>query len=105
MSAPLSLEFAPDVEWPATEPRREVKIEHLTTEIGWLMITAGVIGVIMPVVPGTPFLLLGAAVVTPGGKRRLARWIGPNPPKFVRGAMNQLGRFLDDLEHRYPRGG
>lgn len=104
MSAPLALEFAPDMVKPTSGPHRpDVKIEDLTTEVGWLLITAGVVGVIMPGIPGVPFVLVGAMVVTPGGKRRLARWIGPNPPQFVKGAMRQLGHFLDDLERRYPR--
>ncbi len=79
------------------------RIEHLTTETGWLLITAGVVGVIVPGVVGIPFLLAGAVAVTPGGPRLLARWIGDNPPKIVHGAMKQIGRFLDDLERRYPR--
>ena len=52
------------------------RIEHLTTETGWLLITAGVVGVIVPGVVGIPFLLAGAVAVTPGGPRLLARWIG-----------------------------
>jgi hypothetical protein len=88
---------------PAPGPR-QVTVEDLTTEVGWLMVAAGVVGLAMPGVPGTPFLIVGAMVVTPGGKRRLSRWIGKNPPKFVQGAMGQLGVFLDDLERRYPRG-
>jgi len=54
---------------------------------------------------GAPFLLAGLLVVTPGGSKRLSRWIGKNPGKNVRGAMKHLDRFLDDLDHRYPRQG
>jgi hypothetical protein len=63
-------------------------------EAGWA--TAGVIGLAVPGVIGTPFLIAGAAVLAPGGSKLLARWA-------PRSATRQLGRFLDDLERRFPR--
>ncbi|HEY4044992.1 MAG TPA: hypothetical protein VGM32_24530 [Rhodopila sp.] len=81
---------------------RVVRLDRLTTEVGWLLVTAGVIGVIVPGIPGMPFLLVGVLVVTPGGSKLLSRWAGDTPPRFLNGAMKQLGRFLDDLERRYP---
>jgi hypothetical protein len=65
-------------------------------EAGWLLITAGVVGLVVPGVLGTPFLLAGAVVLVPGGSKLLSRWAG-------RSAMRQIGRFLDDLGRRYPR--
>ncbi len=79
------------------------KLENLSGEIGWLLIGAGVIGILTPGIPGTPFVIVGTMVVVPGGKKRLSRWIGDNPPRFIKGALGQLGRFVDDLERRYPR--
>jgi len=73
-----------------------VRVEELPKEAGWLLITAGVVGLVVPGVLGTPFLLAGAAVLTPGGSKFLSRWAGHS-------AMRQIGRFLDDLERRYPR--
>lgn len=73
-----------------------VRIEELPREAGWLLITAGVVGLVVPGMLGTPFLLAGAFVLAPGGSRLLSRWAG-------RSAMRQIGRFLDDLERRYPR--
>jgi hypothetical protein len=80
-----------------------LRFDTLTTEVGWLLVAAGVIGVVAPGIPGTPFLLVGALVVTPGGTKLLSRWAGKNPPRIVRAGMKQIGRFLDDLERRYPR--
>jgi hypothetical protein len=94
-------EFACDER--ANDGQTILRIEQLTTETGWLLITAGMVGVVVPGVVGLPFLLAGAVVVTPGGTKLLARWAGDNPPRIVRGAMKQIGRFLDDLERRYPR--
>jgi hypothetical protein len=88
---------------PALTEQTVLKVEQLSRETGWLLITVGVVGVVVPGVPGMPFLLAGAMVLTPGGSKLLSRWAGQNPPKFVRSAMRQIGRFLDDLERRYPR--
>jgi hypothetical protein len=78
------------------------RLEHLSTEVGWLLIYAGAIGFILPGVIGSPMLLAGLAVVTPGGPKRIARWIGRRPPRFVRGTIKQINRLLDDLDRRYP---
>jgi hypothetical protein len=89
---------------PATEEPKVVRIDTLTKEVGWLLVTAGVVGLIMPGIPGTPFLVIGFLVVTPGGSKLLSRWAGGDkPPGFIKGAMKPIGRFLEDLERRYPR--
>jgi hypothetical protein len=80
-----------------------LRVEQLPRGAGWLLITAGVVGLVVPGVPGAPFLLAGAIFLTPGGSRLLSRWAGRNPPKFVQSALRQISRFLDDLERRYPR--
>lgn len=87
----------------AAAEQRAHRMELLPREAGWLLITAGVIGLVVPGMPGTPFLLAGAFVLAPGGAALLARWSGRQPPNFVHSAMRQIGRFLDDLERRYPR--
>jgi hypothetical protein len=81
---------------PALHELTAVRVEQLPREAGWLLITAGIVGLAVPGVLGTPFLLAGAVVLTPGGSKLLSRWAG-------RSAMRQIGRFLDDLERRYPR--
>ncbi len=78
------------------------RIEHLPREAGWVLITAGVIGVIAPGIVGAPFLVAGAFVLSPGGPRRLSRWAGRKPRKFTHAALRQICRFIDDLERRYP---
>jgi hypothetical protein len=88
---------------PALAKETVFTVEQLPREAGWLLIAVGVIGLVAPGVIGTPFLLAGAIVLTPGGSKLLSRWTGRNPPKFVHSAMRQIGRFLDDLERRYPR--
>ena len=72
------------------------RIAQLPKEVGWALITAGVVGLVVPGVVGTPFLLAGAVVLAPGGSKLLARWA-------PRSATRQIQRFLDDLERRFPR--
>jgi hypothetical protein len=78
------------------------KIEHLPREVGWLLICAGALGMILPGVIGFPFVIAGTAVVTARRPMRLTRWIGRNPPKLVQRGLRQISRMLDDLERRYP---
>ena len=73
-----------------------VGVEQLPREAGWLLITAGIVGLVVPGVLGTPFLLAGLAVLTPSGSKLLTQWVGPS-------ATRQIRRFLVDLERRYPR--
>ncbi len=87
----------------ADSPKPVFDFEMLTTEFGWLMIGVGVIGVILPGLPGAPFFIAGAAVLIPGGKKRLTRWVAEHPGPMVQDSVNILARFVDDLETRYPR--
>lgn len=81
------------------------RVEHLAKEVGWILVTAGVVGIIMPGVLGTPFLIAGAAALWPGNHERFQRWREGHSPKFFHGSMKQINRFLDDLERRYPKNG
>jgi hypothetical protein len=77
--------------------------EILTPEVGLMFLGVGVLGVILPGLPGLPFFLVGGAVLVPGGKRRISRWIGDDPKPLVRRSLDVVGRFMDDLDARYPR--
>jgi hypothetical protein len=75
---------------------------NLPRDVGWMMVSVGLLGVILPGLPGTPFLLAGIAVLAPGGPRLLTRWAGRKPKGFVHTSLKLVGRWLDDLERRYP---
>jgi hypothetical protein len=78
------------------------RIGEMPREVGWLLIYVGVLGVILPGIIGIPFLVAGGAIVSPGGPKRLARWVGRKPPGLVRAGMKQITRLTDDLDRRYP---
>jgi len=79
------------------------RVEHLNRGVGWVLISAGLIGMVVPGVLGTPFLIMGGLALWPGNRKRVERWRQGHSPKMFHGAMKQINRFLDDLEKRYPR--
>jgi hypothetical protein len=80
-----------------------LRIANLPRDVGWMMISVGVLGVVLPGLPGAPFLVAGMAVLAPGGPRRLARWARRRPRGVVHTGLKQIGRWLDDMERRYPQ--
>ena len=78
------------------------RIENLPHDIGWLLFTAGVLGIILPGIIGTPFLIVGSLIIWPGTNQRAERWLKGQSPTMFKGSIRQVNRFLDDLERRYP---
>lgn len=81
------------------------RIQKLPHDIGWLLVTAGAVGMVMPGVLGTPFLVLGGLILMPATSQRAERWLAGHSPRIFKGSIRQINRFLDDLERRYPRRG
>jgi hypothetical protein len=79
------------------------RMQQLPQDIGWLLVAAGVVGVVMPGVLGVPFLALGGLILMPATNRRAERWLTGHSPRIFKGSVRQINRFLDDLEKRYPR--
>jgi len=79
------------------------RIERLPRDIGWLLVTAGMVGIVMPGVLGLPFLVLGGLVIMPVTSRHAEHWLSGHSPSIFKGSVKQINRFLDDLERRYPR--
>ena len=70
-------------------------------ELGLMLVTAGVIGVVLPG-PGAPALLAGGLILWPEGFGRVEGWLRQRFPESHRKGMRHLDRFLSDLERRYP---
>lgn len=79
------------------------RVEHLNRGVGWILISAGIVGMVVPGVLGFPFLIMGGLALWPGNREYVERWRQGHSPKVFHGAMKQINRFLDDLEKRYPR--
>lgn len=109
-AGPLTGEFIAKGEEAARQEAEEdeevvERVEHLNKGVGWVLISAGVVGMVVPGVLGTPFLIMGALALWPGNRETVERWRKGHSPKAFHGAMKQINRFLDDLERRYPRAG
>jgi hypothetical protein len=86
---------------PNPEPVDLNKIKELPKEVGVMLITAGIIGFILPG-PGTPAIIAGGMVLWPEAFGKLESWLERSHPKVHRKGMQQINRFLNDLQKRYP---
>ena len=67
-----------------------------------MLMSVGVVGVILPAIAGAPALIAGGLVLWPRTFGPIERWLERRYPKTYRQGMQQVGRFLDDLERRFP---
>lgn len=77
------------------------ELHNLPKELGLILISAGVVGFVMPG-PGTPALIAGGVVLWPKGFGKAEGWFRKRFPSLHRDGMQHIGRFLADLERRYP---
>ena len=89
---------------PAENPERvfDERLARLPREIGVLLMTIGVLGLVLPGLVGTPAFLAGGLMLWPRGFRSINGWIGRRCPGIHGRSMEQLMRYLDDMERRYP---
>jgi hypothetical protein len=86
-----------------THPQTEQlnKIKQVPKEVGVMLITAGIVGFILPG-PGTPAIIAGGLALWPGAFGKLESWLEHLNPGLHRQGVQQINRFLEDLEKRYP---
>jgi hypothetical protein len=84
---------------PEADPLR---MEDLPKEVGVLLASVGVLGFVLPGVAGAPALIAGGLVLWPRTFGKVEGWLQGRFPAAHRKSMRQVGRFLDDLERRYP---
>jgi hypothetical protein len=78
------------------------RIKDLPRELGVMLVSVGALGVVLPGVMGAPALVAGGLVLWPGTFGGLEEWLRRRNPGLYHRGMQQLGRFLDDMERRYP---
>ncbi len=67
-----------------------------------MLVSVGALGVVLPGLMGTPALIAGGLVLWPGSFGKVEGWFRRRNPDLYHRGMQQLGRFLNDLERRYP---
>jgi hypothetical protein len=102
-AAPRTYESGMAADGTAVDEQTLLRIANVPPDVGWMMVSMGILGVILPGIIGTPFLVTGIAVLAPGGPPLLVRWVRRNPNWVVLTGLKQMGRWLDDMERRYPR--
>ncbi len=88
----------------STELAQEVeRIHALPKEAGILLLVVGLGGILLPGPVGTPFFIMGGVVLYPKLFRKAESLLERKFPSTYRHTVRQVGRFVNDLEHRYPR--
>ncbi len=90
-------------EVPADDPPALTRrLEDLPRELGVLLASVGVLGFVLPGMAGAPALVAGGLVLWPRTFGKVESWFEGRFPDTHRKSMRQVGRFLDDLDRRYP---
>lgn len=77
-------------------------LEHLPKEVGALLLAVGALGLILPGVVGTPAFIAGGLVFWPRAFSPIEGWFARKFPKVHHTSLDQIRRYLKDLESRYP---
>ncbi|WP_148592870.1 hypothetical protein [Aquisphaera giovannonii] len=78
------------------------RVKDLPREVGVMLVTVGALGLVLPGVVGAPAAIAGGLVLWPGTFGTVEGWFERRFPKAHRKGLNQIHRYLDDLERRYP---
>ncbi len=92
---------APTEEQAAEQTRQRLRL--LPPEVGAVLVTVGVVGLIIPGPFGTPFVLAGGLVLAPRYFHRAELWLQRRYPKVHQTGRRHIDRFIDDFEKRFPR--
>jgi hypothetical protein len=98
-SAPLP---APEQAELMEDAAMEQRLRGLPREVGVMLLSVGTLGMVLPGIMGTPAVLAGGLVLWPKAFGRIETWFERRYPKLHHQSMKQIGRYLGDLEKRYP---
>jgi hypothetical protein len=77
-------------------------LKKLPKEVGVMLMTVGVMGLVLPGVVGTPAVLVGGLVLWPKTFSKMETWFRGRCPEFHQKGVTQMKRYIADLEKRYP---
>jgi hypothetical protein len=94
---------SPDPDRDAADSETSVRrLKDLPREFGVMLVSVGALGVVLPGLMGAPALAAGGLVLWPSAFGGFEDWLKRRNPRLHQRGMQQVGRFLDDLERRYP---
>lgn len=67
-----------------------------------MLVSVGALGLVLPAVAGAPAIVAGGLVLWPRSFGKIERWLQRRYPGVHKQGMRQIGRYLDDLEQRFP---
>jgi hypothetical protein len=79
------------------------QIRNLPPELAVLLFSVGVLGFVLPGIIGTPAIIAGGLALWPKAFGRAESWFAKRCPVVHQKSLHQMGRFLADLDRRYPR--
>jgi hypothetical protein len=79
-----------------------MRLERLPPEIGALLMVVGIAGLLLPGPVGSPFFIAGGVALWPAAFGRVESWFQRRFPVVHRNGVEQIERYLDDLEKRFP---
>ena len=77
-------------------------LKQLPKEVGVMLMTVGVMGLVLPGVVGTPAVIVGGLVLWPKTFSKMEQWFRGRCPEFHQKGLVQMRRYIADLEKRYP---
>jgi hypothetical protein len=87
---------------PAGDDAVHGKLKELPREVGAMLISVGVLGVVLPGMMGAPAVVAGGLVLWPEAFGKVEDWFQRRYPSLHRKGMKQVGRYLDDMARRFP---
>ncbi len=98
----LDIDMPEIIQHPDAEERLEARVEKMPRDVGVMLLTVGLAGVILPGIIGLPFMLAGGIILMPKTTQKLKKKLGVDNTPHGEFADRQINRFLDDLDRRYP---
>ena len=78
------------------------KMQELPREVGVMLMSVGVLGMVLPGMMGVPAVVAGGLVLWPKGFSKVDGWFRRRCPGLHGQGTQQMDRYLDDLERRFP---
>ena len=95
-------QFAADASAQLSDEELESSVRALPSQVGLVLVLAGITGMVLPGSPGLPLVAAGGLVLSPTMFSKVDNWMKARFPDVRRHGMRTVSRFAADLQRRYP---